>query len=492
MSTPSSSSNSLPLLRDFADWHSPMVVKELRHGLRTRFFILSVLLLHSLLAMLMTSALLGANQETVTGFFWGIAIILLLFVMPLRGFGALAVEAKGGAMDMLTLTSISSFRIVYGKWAALFGQTLLIASSLLPYMIARYFFGGVEVPRELAAMVVLVLASALSLAALVSFSAQGSLLFRLALAVGIMVASLPLGVMTMSSLLEDFGNPMMSGFLNLRGWEQAGLSIGALILTAYGVYSFLSLGSSRIAPVSENHSTAKRLAGLGVIMLLGIAGGCLALFHADHDAAEWVFYPAMFFALVLGADVTTESMPRFPTVVAPFMARGRFGGLLGRFLYPGWASGVVIYFLLCLSPLAIMICQSWRVRGDITFFTPALLLAANAVPVCIGWRHKNRFAHACVVHIAFFALAIAVHMLVEVTDNKAFGIIGLAGPISSLLARHDIWLSNEELPIWAGASSLLWCLGALALAIREMRVYRRLEVEVATAEAPFPSKPLSA
>jgi hypothetical protein len=161
--------DSLPLLRDFPDWHSPMVVKELRHGLRTKFFSLALIQFHVFLALLIGSILLGASPSIINALFWSLSLMVLLAIMPLRGFAALTSEASEGTLDMLTLTNMSAIRIVYGKWAALFGQTLLVASSLLPYMVARYHFGGVELVQELATLVISVLLSALITAALVAF-----------------------------------------------------------------------------------------------------------------------------------------------------------------------------------------------------------------------------------------------------------------------------------------------------------------------------------
>ena len=50
----------LPLLRDFSDRFSPIVVKELRQGLRTRFFTSALILFHTFIILLLITVTFGA------------------------------------------------------------------------------------------------------------------------------------------------------------------------------------------------------------------------------------------------------------------------------------------------------------------------------------------------------------------------------------------------------------------------------------------------
>ena len=100
--------STLTPLRDFSDAISPMVVKELRHGLRTRFFTAALISFHALLLCILASGLAGVDGETLNGIFWFTTLVSLLGVLPFRGFAALTSENDGGTLDMLTLTSITS------------------------------------------------------------------------------------------------------------------------------------------------------------------------------------------------------------------------------------------------------------------------------------------------------------------------------------------------------------------------------------------------
>lgn len=467
----------VPLPRDFSDWHSPMVVKELRHGLRTRFFTLALMFFHVVLALLMSSALLGANQEILNGVFWFLALVVVLGAMPLRGFAALSSETADGTLDMLTLTNMSALRVVYGKWAALFSQTLLVASSLLPYMVARYHFGGVEILREFAALVVMVLGSALTTAALVAFSSQRSLLLRLLLVAGVFMAAMPLVLLVISFTTEVMGDSLANEFAALFWLERVGLVAGAFTLAGYGVWVFLTLGASRFAPPSENHSTVKRLAGLGVMGLFAVTGIGLGLFHADPDAAYWAFGPALVLTLLLGMDVMTETMPRFPTVVAGFTRGGRWLRLAGRFLYPGWASGVPYYLVLCLAPLSIVAAIQWHDYDLSDVLLTLCLLTANVVPLSSPYFRQQRFAGWWVIQLALITAGTLMMILGDAMDVDELGGLGILTPSTALFGAEMNWSHSEPILLGGAIFGGLWVLAALFLAKREMLVYAGLEAE---------------
>src|SRR5690606_7925398 len=80
----------LSLLRDFSDRLSPMVVKELRHGLRTRVFTSILTFFQFCMILIVGSGVLGVDMEVVNNLFWGISLVALLAILPLRGFSTLS------------------------------------------------------------------------------------------------------------------------------------------------------------------------------------------------------------------------------------------------------------------------------------------------------------------------------------------------------------------------------------------------------------------
>ena len=191
-----SSAATLPVapLRDFSDRLSPMVVKEMRQGLRGKVFVSMLVVFQLIMTLVVAMAAGGESESDVRTFFWLALMLVMLVGLPMRGFGLLAAEQKEATLDMLMLTSISSMRIVFGKWLALFTQSLLLVVSLLPYMLARYHFGGVEVVNELVALYFVLLLSALLV--LVFTTQAAPLLWR--------IGSAPADPVLVAGLLDRF------------------------------------------------------------------------------------------------------------------------------------------------------------------------------------------------------------------------------------------------------------------------------------------------
>jgi hypothetical protein len=78
-------------------------------------------------------------------------------------------EIEEGNHEMLLLTSLNRWHIVFGKFLTLWLLSLLTLTSLLPYIIIRYFIGGIEWFNEITntgtVISVAAIISALSIAA---------------------------------------------------------------------------------------------------------------------------------------------------------------------------------------------------------------------------------------------------------------------------------------------------------------------------------------
>ena len=164
---------------DFADWLSPMLVKELRQGMRSRIFVAAFYLTQLLMILSTVFSLIAASRTDnvpsdlfgfLSGLFWFMVSVPLLFVMPLLGFAALHTEMKAGTLELVFLTRLSAWRIVAGKWTAFMAETLLLVCAILPYVMLRYFLGGVGVIEDLQSLFFLLLASALLTATTLAMS----------------------------------------------------------------------------------------------------------------------------------------------------------------------------------------------------------------------------------------------------------------------------------------------------------------------------------
>lgn len=315
--------------QEFSSRLSPMLVKELRQGLRTHIFTTAFILFQSVMVLSLLVGLADPGSSAVSAFFWFFVTVTLIGVQPLRGFSALSSEYQLNTMDLIQLTRLDAWRITLGKWTALNAQTLLFVTGVMPYVAIRYFLGNVDFISDLVVLLFLTLGSALASAITVGCSAFRGFLLR-----GFIVVVFGIGFMTLYGLLRS---PFFS---------RAGLGVGldslpmmflSAITLIYGCFFFLSFGASRIAPPSENLATRKRLVALGM--------AALTLVFVAFNLAEAAAAIAIAILTFASIDALTEPLPIFAKVLEPFRTRPAWRPL-AWLLSPGWISGL-FFFLFC-------------------------------------------------------------------------------------------------------------------------------------------------
>ncbi len=228
-------------------------------------------------------------------------------------------------------------------------------------------------------MCIFVVSSALT-ALTVGISAVGNALVRGLLVVG--GAALMMGYLLFSFLPNV---PHFMEMLSFTHGEQTLSVIAFLVATCYLCYFFLELGTSAIAPSSENRATKKRLIGLGVLtltyFLLLPTGESIALFSA------------MAITACIALDLFSERVTFSPIVCWKFIRLGFLGRIAGRFLYPGWGTGSLFFLVLTLV-LCVLI---YLTNPNPIYYTMALLgigtLAFPAMIIQVFARNStNRFS----------------------------------------------------------------------------------------------------
>lgn len=319
-----------PARADFADWLSPILVKELRQGLRTRVFTVTFSLLQFVLATSVLIGLLvaanGADTSGVSGVFWAIVAVPVLLVVPWAGLNAVSGESRAHTLELIFLTPLTALRILLGKWIAIFAQSALLLAAVLPYVVLRYFMGGVDLAAELLVVGLLLAASALLSAVLVGLSAYPGRVMRVLVVLAMVLAAQTfLPILVFAQFGGAFGATGAS-------WPPAPVIIGYVALAFLAGLLALEFGAARIAPAAENHSARKRLLALAAWLLAAVGRAF------SPEAA-----PLAILALALTVPVLVgslcEEVRGIPSLYRPFARRGFAGRALGRLLYPGWPSG---------------------------------------------------------------------------------------------------------------------------------------------------------
>jgi ABC-type transport system involved in multi-copper enzyme maturation permease subunit len=368
---------------DFPTWLPAMFVKELRQGMRTRGFVVVFIMFQALMALLMMGAVVGQDTAVpgarasiataISGFFWTLLAVQLLFVTPARALGSLQTEMESRSLDLLLLTRLSAWRIVVGKWASLVAQAALLLVAMLPYGIVRYFAGSVDLVSDAGLCLGMLGTCAVFTAAGLWSSGLSKILRVVFVIAGIFVGQI------WRPLLAGFGVGTAGPSLALT-WVQITMWSfdGALLLVF-----FLVAAVRRIAPLAENHSPLAR--ALPVVALLAMP----AWAHwatLDGLRAEGAF-TAGFILLVCAMEFANSRWP-MAVHVRPWQLRGGWGRFVGRFVLPGWPSAllfaslvtgmtaIAVQFSTPLPPPSHKIAVGWLVTlalGALTF--PALALA---------------------------------------------------------------------------------------------------------------------
>jgi hypothetical protein len=338
---------------DFADWFSPILVKELRQGLKTRVFVSTFIIIQAVMIIIMGLELIalanGSDRSTMSnfdGFFWSFIYIPLLFLMPMRGLTAVSDESKANTLDLVQLTRLTAFRIVMGKWTALIAQTLLLVAAVLPYAVLRYFFGEVDIVSDVKSIAVLLSISLVLTAATVALS-TAHLAVRILTMIGILFMILFSGVFMASRAFGGRSSGPSTDFLN-EWWFH-------LIVLPLNIFMILEIAASRIAPLSENHAARKR----GLALILGLFLPVCAAMKWDDLGNAWFLSFAPLWTWIV-VEALCERTTEVSSLYAPFAKRGLLGRLAGRVLYPGWASAV--FFTICLVSCGILAAEI-RIKG---------------------------------------------------------------------------------------------------------------------------------
>ncbi len=398
-------------VNEFPDRLSPMLVKELRQGMRTSSFVILFVLLQAILTIvLLIASLLGLSDITsdtssagrfVTGFILVIYSLGVLVFQPLRGISAIATEVRENTIDLMTLTSLTAWRIVFGKWLSIVSQSALIAGTVLPYLIISYFFGGMQMFPELTLWLALFVVSGALTAITVGISAVGNAIVRGLLVVG--GSALIMGCLLFTFIPHI---PHLIEMLAFTRGDQTLSVIAFLVAACYICYFFLELGTTAIAPSSENRATRKRLIGLGVLAL------CYLLLRPTGESIA--LFTALGITGCIALDLFSERANFPPIVCQKFLRLGVLGRIAGRFLYPGWGTGSLFFLALTVVLCMLIYLTNSNLRG----YTVALLgigtLAFPAVIIQVFARNStNRFSSYFFILLATLILSRILGFLYE-------------------------------------------------------------------------------
>lgn len=458
-------------LDDFSDRLSPMLVKELRQGLRARTFVIVFLTLQALLALILLSASAATGPggaglviSRIIFLFFSLAVLV---IQPLRAIGALSSEIKGSTIDLMVLTRLSAWRIVTGKWVSIVGQSALLLAAIVPYLILRYFFGSMQLFAELLALVSVFLASAMLTAVMVGLSACGSLLVR-----GILpVFGTPLLVIGIfGTCMSNEIKTVLDFFVLTDRWAWIVFAT-CLALGGYLSWAALDFGATQVAPLAENRAVLRRAVAFTACLALAALS-----FFTDSG---WLVIALLVVLTPLTAVSLTEPADLVPVVTRPFVRLGWLGRMAGRFLYPVWPAGLLFCIPACILAFAVAVFHAdlgSEELGMLTTWAGSLLFPAVWV-VFFRKKIQNPFGTYVLILAASFILLMVVGLLSETMDDEVVGWMFCWLPPAHLVFLEGGRVSNQTALFISSCVGSIYLFILLGAAFARFPVIRAAEIE---------------
>lgn len=298
------------------DWLNPIVIKELRQAVQSRFVITALLVLLAIQIVavgiyLLTNSDLSFSSDsgrTVFMILFGIMLAISMLFVPLYTGVRLAAERSETNLDLLFITTIKPRSIIAGKMLAAMVLTVIIFSACLPFLTFTYFLRGVDLPSMLVVL------------------ALGFVAVTLSTQIAIFVACLPVGrafkfILGLIAFIQ-----FVLGYISTMGasgamlWEGIGSTIGTanfwqwtgIIALNYvsqlGLLFVLSV--ALIKPASANRALPVRLYLTVIWMVGGMAALLGSWVESTHDPlVYWQIAFNILFAFSILVAVSERDWP---------------------------------------------------------------------------------------------------------------------------------------------------------------------------------------
>ncbi len=425
---------------------NPLVVKEIRQGLRTRMFwvCFGLMLLACVLLSLAAYVDVRDGGYRARGSFYFFAYFVCLglvhfFVIPYSAYRSLAREREDETWVLLALTGLGPRRILRGKVTSFLAQAALYASAAGPFLLFSYYLNGIDLPTILIILVLggawLVFLTVLGVCAATLADGRLGRAFAHFLVLGLLASGVIQGLGGAFALSEG-GSRLMRE----RGVAYvAGISLWLML--GYGWLLF-EAAAARLSMITENYSLGPRRALVGQML---ISAAIVAIIWWNHSMEREI-------AVVAGVAGCLHLTLAGLFVVSDVDGQARALRDKTRtwsLLRPGAVRGFRLMVLLLVawsSFCAVLGWQSANTRDNwqsLLFVTVAsaaypVLYFATALLVAKMPR-SDRFASPAAVRIVFVALAglasLLPPLLALLMDLPAdHGLVNLLNPVVGLVS----------------------------------------------------------
>jgi hypothetical protein len=368
----------MKFLNTLGDRINPIVVKETRQAVSSRFVAWSVILFLAIELITMSVYLLGESaraemnlQDMRTGrevfaFLQGILMVSCMVLIPMLTGGRLAGERSDVNVDLLFISSLSPRAIMAGKLYAATALALLLFSACAPYMTFAYMLRGLDIPT-IAVVLVSDLITVMfgTMFALLVAAIPASRGFKAILGLGavFVLIMVTIGVQRVSTAFLE--SEMNLDFQSRDTWL-ALAGVYAAILGVIGLMFFWA--TALISPLTSNRALLVRLYTLGY-WIFGLVACAIWSLEDKHAGPMYVWGTLGTLLFSFQFLVSCSERDRWGPRVTRKIPHGRPLRVLAFFFYSGSAGGMLFGALGCAATIGIMSlwCDEYgytvRIRG---------------------------------------------------------------------------------------------------------------------------------
>jgi hypothetical protein len=320
---------------------NPIVVKELRQAVQSRFVVAALLTLLSVQLVAIGIYIL-ASGPSLFGFdagrqsflmLFGILQVVAIIFVPLYTGARLAAERSDINVDLLFITTIKPRSVIAGKMFAAITLTALIYSACMPFMAFTYFLRGIDLPSIFISLgfgflVVVACAQGAVFVALIPVNRALKIIFGL----------ITLAVFGMIYIWTMIGvsSVVSRGVIGGAFWHPMIATCGGI---CFLVGLFFVMSVALIMPVASNRALPVRLFITAAWLLTGVAAVTYgSIEHEYWPVIAWQLMFGIVFALAIFAAVSERDQPG--RRVLRSIPRSLLGRARAFFFYSGAASGL--------------------------------------------------------------------------------------------------------------------------------------------------------
>ena len=329
-------------MKSIADIHdqisdalNPIVVKELRQAVRSNFLVATLVLFLGIQLLIVgvsltndsLSSSFDAGRSIFSALLFVLLVTCLLFVPAYTGI-RLAIERSVENVDLLFVTTLRPWSIIWGKFLAALVLTVLFYSAGMPFIAFTYLLRGIDLPSIFSLMAInfVVAAAAIQCAILIG-TLPVKWVFKLIFGMswfGFLFVVIPplIAQPIMPGGLLDIG--FATHMSTLRFWS---ISLGVMIAGLTFMALLALLAAASISPLSANRALPVRIFCTVAWLLTGV-GAAIWSYSSNSivPIGWWAFLHIALYSIGLFVAVSEResiggrirrSIPR-PWLLRPF------------------------------------------------------------------------------------------------------------------------------------------------------------------------------